>query len=259
MNAPLAASVDGSIATVVLNRPEKRNALNRRLIAALKTALAAVDSDEAVRVIALRGAGKDFCSGMDLEDLRGVADMSLAENVADVDALAELFLLFRRLRKPVVALVHGRALAGGCGLASACDLVLATESATFGYPEVKIGFVPAMVAGILRRNVAEKRAFEAIVLGESFSAAEAERIGLVNRVFPDAEFEERAARYLADLAARSASAVELCKRTIYQQDGLGFEAALRTGADVNVLARMTDDLKAGVERFLAGKPARPEG
>jgi methylglutaconyl-CoA hydratase len=259
MSAPVAVAVDGPVATVLLNRPEKRNALSRPLIASLKEALRAVDADDAVRVIALRGAGKDFCSGMDLEDLRGVAEMSLAENIADVDALAELFLLFRRLRKPVVALVQGRALAGGCGLASACDLVLAAGSATFGYPEVKIGFVPAMVAGILRRSVAEKRAFELIVLGDSFSAAEAERIGLVNRVFPDAEFEERAARYLADLAGRSAMAVELCKRTIYQQDGLGFEAAMRTGADMNVLARMSDDLEAGVERFLAGKPARPEG
>jgi methylglutaconyl-CoA hydratase len=252
-------SLEGAVATVLLNRPEKRNALSRSMIATLKEALAAADADPAVRVIALRGEGSDFCSGMDLGELRGIAEASLEENIADVDSLAELFLLFRRLYTPVVAVVQGRALAGGCGLATACDLVLASERASFGYPEVRIGFVPAMVAGILRRNVAERRAFELMAMGDVVSAAEAERIGLINRVFPDAELEERARAFLAELAARSATAVQLCKRVLYQQDGLGFEAAVRAGADVNVIARMSEDLKSGVDGFLAGKPARPEG
>jgi methylglutaconyl-CoA hydratase len=249
-------SVEGGVATVLLDRPQRRNALSESMIGQLKAALRDADADGAVRVVALRGAGSDFCSGMDLEELRGVADAPVLETLDDVDSLAELFLLIRRLRKPVVAIVTGRALAGGCGLATACDLVLAAESASFGYTEVRIGFVPAMVAAILRRSVSEKRAFELITRGEVIAAPEAERIGLVNRVFPDAELEEGAREYLGELAARSASAVQLCKRVLYQQDGLGFEAALRAGADVNVIARMTDDLRDGVAGFLAHRPRR---
>ncbi|CAN5538570.1 hypothetical protein BH24GEM3_BH24GEM3_07870 [soil metagenome] len=165
----------------------------------------------------------------------------------------ELFLLLRRLRKPVVALVHGRALAGGCGLATACDLVLAAASARFGYPEVRIGFVPAMVMAILRRNLSEKRAFELIVRGEQLTAAEAERVGLINRVLADDRFEDEAAAYVADLAGLSTSAVQLCKRLLYHQDGMSFPAAVQAGADLNVVARMTEDMQAGVARFLEGK------
>jgi methylglutaconyl-CoA hydratase len=249
------SSTAEDIATLTLNRPEKRNALGPDLISALKAALYAADADPAAKVIALRGAGKDFCSGADLSAMQAMAGASAMENVADVDALAELFLLPRRMRKPVVALVHGRALAGGCGLATACDLVLASDSAVFGYPEVRIGFVPAMVTAILRRNVSEKRAFEMIVDGGTFSATEAERVGLINRVFGDDDFETATADYLRELAGRSAEAVQLCKRLLYQQDGLGFESALRAGADINVVARATEDARAGVSRFLDRKPA----
>ncbi|MFL5541388.1 MAG: enoyl-CoA hydratase/isomerase family protein, partial [Longimicrobiaceae bacterium] len=182
--APLLVRREGAVARLVLNRPEKRNALNAELVAALKDALRAADADEGVRVVAVEGAGADFCSGADLSALRRIAGASAMENLEDVDALAELFALPRRMGKPVVALVRGRALAGGCGLATACDLVLAAESAQLGYPEVRIGFVPAMVMAILRRNVSEKRAFELIVRGAPVSALEAERIGLVNHVFP---------------------------------------------------------------------------
>ncbi|HST61345.1 MAG TPA: enoyl-CoA hydratase-related protein [Longimicrobium sp.] len=250
MSDVVLAATEGGVRTLTLNRPDKRNALNAELIAALKAALREADADADVRVVAIEGAGKDFCSGADLSALRKIAESSAMENLEDVDELAELFLLPRRMRKPVVACVRGRALAGGCGLATACDLVLASETAQFGYPEVKIGFVPAMVMAILRRNVSEKRAFELVVRGEPIGAAEAERIGLINQVWPDAEFDGARDRYLADLAGRSASAVQLSKRLLYHADGMGFEAALRAGVDVNVVARMTDDMKAGVARFL---------
>lgn len=252
-------SVEGSIATVVLNRPEKKNALNTALIAALKEAFESAATNPSVKVVALRGAGADFCSGMDLGSLSRLADASLAENLEDVDSLADLFMLMRRLPQPLVALVKGRALAGGCGLATACDLVLAEESATFGYTETRIGFVPAMVAALLRRSVSEKKAFELIALGDLMTAREAERIGLINRVYADEDFEASAALYLNQLAERSASAVQLSKRSLYQQDGLGFESAVRAGADMNVLARTTEDLRVGVERFLAERRARSSG
>jgi methylglutaconyl-CoA hydratase len=203
-----------------------------------------------VRVVAIAGAGKDFCSGADLSALQRIADASTMENVDDVDELAELFLLPRRMRKPVVACVRGRALAGGCGLATACDMVLAAEGAQFGYPETGIGFVPAMVMAITRRNVSEKRAFDLLVGGRAIGAAEAERIGLINRVFPDDAFDAEVDTALLDLAARSPSAVQLSKRLLYNSDGMSFEAAIRAGADVNVVARATDDMKAGVARFL---------
>jgi methylglutaconyl-CoA hydratase len=243
---------EGGVARLVMNRPDKRNALSGELVAALKAALREADADPETRVVALEGAGKDFCSGADLSALRTVAEGGVMENLEDVDALAELFLLPRRMRKPVVALVRGRALAGGCGLATACDLVLAAEGAQLGYPEVRIGFVPAMVMAILRRNVSEKRAFELIARGKPIAAAEAERIGLVNQVVPDEIFAAEAEALLADLAERSPSAVQLSKRLLYHSDAMGFEAAVRAGADMNVLARMTDDMQAGVRRFLEG-------
>ena len=248
--SPLLASTHDGIRRLTLNRPDKRNALSAELIAALKAALREADADGSVRVVAIEGAGKDFCSGADLSALRAIAEASTMENLEDVDELAELFLLPRRMRKPVVACVRGRALAGGCGLATACDLVVAAETAELGYPEVKIGFVPAMVMAILRRSVSEKRAFELIVRGTPVAAAEAERIGLINHVWPDADFDRQRDLLLAELASRSPSAVQLSKRLLYHADGMGFEAALRSGADVNVVARMTDDMRAGVARFL---------
>jgi methylglutaconyl-CoA hydratase len=243
---------EGGVARLTLNRPDKRNALDAALIAALKAALRAADEDPEVRVVAVEGAGRDFCSGADLSALRTIAEGGVMENLDDVEGLAELFLLPRRMRKPVVALVRGRALAGGCGLATACDLVLAAEGAQFGYPEVRIGFVPAMVMAILRRNVSEKRAFDLLVRAQPIAAAEAERIGLVNRVVPDDAFAAEADALLAELAERSPSAVQLTKRLLYHSDAMGFEAAVRAGADLNVLARMTEDMQAGVRRFLEG-------
>lgn len=257
---PLLANTANGVARLTLNRPEKRNALNDALIDALREALAAADGDPAVRVVTIEGAGPDFCAGADLAALQRIADADVLENLDDVERLAGLFLDLRRLRKPVVALVRGRAIAGGCGLATACDLVLAEASARFAYTEVRIGFVPAMVMAILRRNVSEKRAFEMIALGESFDAAEAERLGLINRVFADDRFAGESARFVEELATRSASAVMLSKRLLYLQDSMDFAASIQAGADVNVLARMTADTREGVRGFLErGRQGREGG
>lgn len=243
-------SVDNAIARITLNRPEKRNALNDALIADIKQGLKRAAADENVRAIVITGAGNDFCSGADLSAIRKIAQASVADNADDARSLLELFVLIRQIRVPVIAAVKGRALAGGCGLATACDLVLASESARFGYPEVKIGFVPAMVLAILRRNVSEKRAFELITRGDEIDAARAEEIGLVNRVFSDETFEADVNEYLKKFTQVSSSAVALTKSLLYQVDGLAFLEALETGADVNVIARMTDDCQAGIARFL---------
>lgn len=238
------------IARVFLARPAQRNALSAELVEALKDTLALADADERIRVVALGGDGPDFCAGADLRELREIVDGGVLASLADADALGDLFLLVRRMEKPVVAVVQGRALAGGCGLASACDLVLATEEARFGYPEVTIGFVPAMVMAMLRRSMGEKRALAMVATGRIIDADTARLYGLVHEVYPAEEFPERVDRFLEDLAAHSASAVGLSKRLLYQMDGMSFEAAIRAGGSVNVIARMTDDCREGVRRFL---------
>lgn len=247
---PVLYSVEGAIAHITLNRPEKRNALNGALIAGVKEKLREAARDERVRAVVLTGAGKDFCSGADLSVLQQIAQASVADNAEDARSLLDLFLLIRQIPVPVVAAVTGRALAGGCGLATACDIVLASASARFGYPEVKIGFVPAMVMAILRRNVSEKRAFALITRGGEISAAEARAFGLVNEIFADDGFADKVTSYVADFAKSSRSAVALTKTLLYQMDGLSFPAALETGADVNVIARLTTDCQERVAKFL---------
>ena len=241
---------ENSIQTITLNRPEKRNALNDALIHALKAALSAADKDESLRAIVIRGAGKDFCSGADLSALQKIAESDVLENLWDAESLMELFAMIRKLKIPVVAAVKGRALAGGCGLATACDIVLASGSARFGYPEVKIGFVPAMVMAILRRNLSEKKSFELITQGFEFSAPEAESFGLINRVFADETFDADVVNYVSIYENVSRSAVVLSKKLLYQMDGMTFDTALETGAEVNAIARLTEDCQKGIARFL---------
>lgn len=243
-------SIEDSVARVTLNRPEKRNALDDQTSSEMRDALASAARDERVRVVLIRGAGKDFCSGADLAALQRISDASVDENVASARRMAEMFIEMRRHPRPIVAAVQGRALAGGCGLATACDIVLAAESAKLGYPEVNIGFIPAMVMAIVRRSIGEKRAFELIARGDIISAARAAEIGMINRVFPDDQFEHAVAQYVAELASKSASAVSLSKSLLYHMDGMTFEAAIEAGVQMNAIARMTEDCKRGVERFL---------
>ena len=243
--------VQDSIACVSLNRPEKRNALNEELIVALKKALELADANTDVRAVIIRGAGKDFCSGADLSALQKVASASYEENVEDARTLAELFELIRKVRVPVIAAVHGRALAGGCGLATACDLVLATNTARFGYPEVKIGFVPAMVAAILRRNLGEKKSFELLTQGFEYSAEDALSLGLVNQLFDEETFDQDIAEYAARYSRVSSSAVQMTKALLYDIDGENFNAALEKGVITNAKARMTEDCQKGIAGFLA--------
>src|SRR5690349_256263 len=219
-------AVENGVAGITLNRPEKRNALNDELIAEIKRGLTQAAVDESVKAIVISGAGKDFCSGADLSALEKIAQASISVNTDDARSLLELFVQIRQVSVPVIAAVKGRALAGGCGLATACDLVLASETARFGYPEVKIGFVPAMVLAILRRNVSEKRAFELITRGEEISAGYAKEIGLVNQVFSEETFDANVSDYVKRFTEVSSTAVALTKSLLYQVDGLAFLEAL---------------------------------
>jgi methylglutaconyl-CoA hydratase len=249
----LLITTEGAIRCLTLNRPEKRNALNEELVGSLKHALRDADADDNLRVVVIKGAGKDFCSGADLSALQKISESSYEENLEDARSLAELFSLIRGIKIPVVAAVHGRALAGGCGLATGCDIVLCTETAKFGYPEVMIGFVPAIVTAILRRNLSEKKAFELITQGFEFSAEKAKSYGLVNQIFDEESFEEEIKDYLRVYENVSRSAVILSKKLLYQIDGMTFDDALEIGAEVNAAARMTDDCKKGIARFLEKK------
>jgi methylglutaconyl-CoA hydratase len=246
-------SVDGVIARITLNRPEKRNALNDELIGALKDSLALAAEDEQVRVVLLAASGIDFCSGADLAALDRAAEAGVLDHLASARELAGVFLAMRHHPKPIVAAVRGRAFAGGCGLATACDIVLASESAQLGYPEVKIGFIPAMVMAILRRSVSEKRAFELLATGDPIGAPEAQNIGLINRVFPEAIFDASVESYVETLTAKSSSALSLTKNLLYHIDGMTFDAAIEAGAQANALARMTEDARHGIEKFAKKK------
>ncbi len=242
--------VEDGVLSATLNRPDKRNAIDTPMIDALLATLERADLDAGVRVVALRGAGADFSAGMDLNELLSSADRPVDENRAAALRFGQIFLRMRRLPKPIVAVVRGRALAGGCGLASACDLVLAVESAKFGYPEVQRGFVPALVMTLLRRAVGEKVAFDLAATGRILTATEAAAVGLVSRVYEDADFEEQTGEVLRALAATSATALAFTKQQFYQLDGLPFEEGLRLGADVNAVSRTTPDFRAALEAFL---------
>lgn len=248
--AELLVTTDGSIRYLTLNRPDKKNALNDGLISGLKDSLQEAGHDDSLRAVVIQGAGADFCSGADLGALQKISESSYEENLEDARSLMDLFILIRRTRVPVIAAVRGRALAGGAGLATACDIVLASENARFGYPEVKIGFVPAMVMAILRRNLPEKIAFEIATRGFDFDAATAREYCLVNRIFPDAELESSVREFVSIYEKISRSAVEMTKRLLYDMDGLNFDTAISAGTEVNARARMTDDCKKGIARFL---------
>jgi methylglutaconyl-CoA hydratase len=238
------------VAIVTLARPEKRNALDPETIAELEESLAAAEADERVATILLNAEGRDFCAGADLAHIESTVEMSRAELVEDAMKLGRLFVHMRRLPKPIVAAVHGNALGGGAGLATACDLVVASDDAHFGYPEIHIGFVPAMVMTMLVRSVGEKRAFALVALGHRIGAREALEQGLVHAVFSRHTFANDAFALAVDLASRSRTSLALSKELLYELDELTFAEGIERGAAVNAEARATEDCQAGLRAFL---------
>lgn len=250
MSGPLKVERAGGVLTLSLDRAEKKNALNSAMIDALGAALAEADHAEDVRVVVVRAEGADFCAGADLAELLASADREPAENERDALRLGHLFSAMRRLPQPVLGVVRGRALAGGMGLATACDLVLAADGASFGYPEIQRGFVPAMVMTMLRRLVGERVAFDLVATGRVINAAEAARLGFVTRTIPDDRLEQEGRELAETLASRSRSAVALTKRLLYDLDGKSFDDAIALGARINALSRTTPEFRASIETFL---------
>ena len=248
---------DGGVGRIVLARPEKKNALDRQAADELFAALAQFEGDATIRAIHLSADGDDFCAGADLEALERTLDAGSDVHRQDAEALGRVFLAIRALMKPVVCSVRGRALAGGVGLATACDIVLAHEGAEFGYPEVRVGFVPAMVMTMLRRAVGEKHAADLVLTGRIINAEEAERIGLVSRVVPAATYDDEVDATLHQISRAPTTALALTKWLFYKLDSLSFEDGIAAGVVTNVEARSTDDFKKGVRRFTERR-SRPE-
>jgi methylglutaconyl-CoA hydratase len=247
---PVLQTLSEGVLTLTLNRPDKRNALDRATVEGLHAGLERADLDAETRVVAIRGNGPDFCAGADLGELLASAERPADDNRRDAARLGDVFLRMRELPKPVVAAVHGRALAGGCGLASACDLVLAHSEAMLGYPEVSRGFVPAMVMTMLRRAVGEKVAFDLVATGRLLTAEEAWGVGLVSRVLGASGFDASVASVLTTLSGLGATALALIKRQLYALDGLSFADGIALGAAVNATARATPDFRAAARAFL---------
>jgi methylglutaconyl-CoA hydratase len=241
-------AVEGSIGRITLARPEKKNALDRATADELAEALFAL-SESPVNVVAIDGDGPDFCTGADLAALEEMLDAPRQEHLDDAKALGHVFHTIRRMEKPVVALVKGRAYAGGAGLATACDIVLAHEDSRFAYPEVTIGFVPAMAMTMLRRSVGEKMAFDLVSTGRILNADQAKEIGLVSRVFAASEFQGLSQALLEQLAKQPRSAMAATKSLFYKLDNLGFLDGISAGIVANADARATNDFREGLKRF----------
>lgn len=249
MYSTLVLDIAGEIANIILNRPDKRNAMSTVMIAELQTALDEIEKSHA-RVVILTGAGKAFCSGMDLEMLAAIAHQSPAENQEDSRRMAKMFRRIWSFPRPMIAAVNGAALAGGCGIATLCDFTLAAPEAKFGYTEVKIGFLPAIVSVFLMRQIGEKKTRDLLLTGRILEAAEAKELGLVNEIVP-AEHLHARARELADvLIAASPGSLSRAKRLMTSSAAATVDHDLERAILENARIRCTPDFKEGLASFL---------
>lgn len=235
---------------IILNRPEKRNALSPSMIAEISAALEDARRDEDVRVVILSGEGGTFCAGADLGYIQELSTFGAEENLADSRALRDLYWKIYTFPKIVIAQVHGPALAGGCGLATVCDMAFASDDSTFGYTETAIGFIPALVSVFLIRKIGEQHARELLLSARKVSAEEAYSLGLINSVVPCPELEATVHGYAMGVAKNSASAIALTKQLLATVSGMALEPALEHAASMNALARTTADCKKGIAKFL---------
>lgn len=239
----------GAVRTITLNRPERRNAMTPQmqleLIAALEEA-----TTSGCRALVLRGAGEAFCSGLDLSALQEINNKTAAEYRADAERIARLFRTLYEVTVPTIAAVRGAAIAGGTGLATICDFTLAEAAAKFGYTEVRIGFVPALVSAFLALQVGDKRARDLVLTGRLFDAAEAHRLGLVNEVLPPDELEGRVEALARTLAANSPASLAATKRLMAAQNKPWLDAAVALAMEAGAQSRETADFREGVAAFL---------
>jgi len=240
---------EGKVATLTLNRPEKRNAISFELIDDLVRALEEVAKSDAI-VLIVTGAGKAFCSGMDLDNLKALLGRSPEQNLQDSQTMVQLFRSLYEFPKVTIAAVNGPAIAGGTGLALLCDFTLAVPDAKFGYTEVRIGFVPAIVSTFLLRQVGEKQARDLLLTGRIFGADEAARMGLINEIVPADNLVVRARELAALLMENSASSLRATKQLLTDHARMELDSHIEAAVTENAAIRSTADFREGITSFL---------
>ena len=243
---------ENQVAIITLNRPEKRNALNPELVAQLKGKLKEIKDDIEIKILIITGEGKSFCSGADLEYLNKLKDYNSIENEKDSESLAKLFLDIYKFPVPTIAAVNGAAIAGGCGLASVCDFIIADRSnAKFGYSEVKIGFIPAIVSIFLIKKIGEGKAKQLLLTGDIMDAQEANDLGLVDFLADNALTEAKS--FANKLAVNSDFSMKFTKKMISDISNLNVNEAVDYCIRLNTISRSSEDFKKGIEDFLLKK------
>jgi methylglutaconyl-CoA hydratase len=240
---------DGALATITLDRPDKRNAITAQMIDELQAALSEVENGN-TRTAILTGAGKAFCAGMDLEGLRALSTRSTEENLTETQRMAGIFRRLWAFPKPLIAAVNGAAIAGGCGFATLCDFTLAVPEASFGYTEVRIGFVPALVSVFLRRQLGEKIVRDLLLTGRVLTAEEALRLGLVTEIVPAVHLLDRAKQLAATLLANSPSSLLRTKHLLRSYEESDVDRELEWAIAENAASRTTADFREGLAAFL---------
>lgn len=241
-----------NIAQIILNRPDKRNALNNVMIKELTEAFQYCSKNIDIKAIIITGEGSAFCSGADLEYLDKISKFSLEENKEDSQKLLRMYNIIYEIKKPTIAMVNGPALAGGCGLATVCDFIIASkEHAKFGYPEVRIGFLPAIVMVFLIKRIGEGLTKDLVLTGKIIDAQEAKTINLINEFIEHEKLSEHTFDFAKKLTTENSNlAIGLCKDMIINFGNLYFKQALEYAANMNAVARMTEDCKKGIKAFL---------
>lgn len=252
------AEKSGATALITLNRPDKRNALSATMIAEIMSALGDVESG-GERVVIVTGAGKAFCAGMDLDALKTLATQSPEENLADARRTAGLFRRLWSFPKPLIAAVNGAALGGGAGIATLCDFTLAVPEAKFGYTEVRVGFIPALVSVFLERQVGEKLARDLFLTGRILEAAEAKAMGLVTKIVPAEELLSAARELASTLVANSPGAITATKRLLVRAAEAEVDRRIELAVAASVAIRTTSDFREGLSAFLEKRQPRWSG
>jgi methylglutaconyl-CoA hydratase len=250
----ITCSTSERVGSITLNRPEKRNALSFEIISELKTAFERYETDPDVNVIILKANGSAFCAGADIADLQKLQNYSFEENLADSNHLKELFLRIYTLKKVVIAQVQGHALAGGCGLVTVCDFAFSAPEAKFGYPEVKIGFIPAIVMIFLLRKIGEAKVKHLLLSGDTFSAEQVLEAGLIYEIVTSDNLDEHVMAFAKRLIRTNSShAMMLTKQMITKLHSMSLLESLAIAADMNARARETEDFKRGIQSFLTNQ------
>ena len=247
----LQISKKGRVLTLTLNRPDKRNALNNELVALLKSALKEAKTDSELKVIVIRQNGSVFSAGADLESLQRLQTLTFDENLEDSRHLGELFDLIYNHELPVISAIEGDAIAGGCGLATVCDISIALETARFGYTETRIGFIPAIVSYFVAKKLGDMQARRLLLGGELIKADEAFEVGLITEVSDKSEFESRLTYWTNLFETKvSGNSVKATKQLLKNAQELSFETFMSYATDMNAKARESDDCKRGISAFL---------